>query len=1046
LLWSFARLASCDPKHVEPEPTHPYNTTTSPYDHGRIMTDVSSVKAHADLQPASVAFYREPPRPIFTNGSPALDGTIEEEDSSTIKCICGYAEDDGNTVLCEKCVTWQHIVCYYESTHNVPDIHECADCLPRPVDTKGAAEKQRQYREMRSIGERKGKPKTGATKSHKKRVKDPLGAVQPNGWAVHSNNEMQYNAERKSGSPRDQPPPAKKPKTSHRSSVSLSVISQTPALVPGSRKRTSSVLYNGHSPVKSPTNPYGPAEEFSLEFMHLYRLPEPEPTESNSYSDIRVANEISTWLNDRDALAEATRGLVPGQVFERIDRPIAEMELLAPQITKQTDEDPNITAHGLHPQWQFLTVENEVPMNGFIGELKGLIGRKDDYYSDPSNRWDLLRHPEPFVFFPPHLPIYIDTRREGTQLRYTRRSCNPNVAIKILTQGPESGYHFCFVAKDIIHPGDELTIGWEIDSEIRERLGQVLSNGEIHKDGFKKIEPWVACVLANFGGCACDTTKGRECLLERARRPNNIQIDPVQPLKLAKVRKIKKSQISPLSTGHATNSRAGSESFLRDGAEDEHIDSRSTSGSHKSSSRDITPATHFSVDGGDLKISERERRKIQQQEKLFEQLEHDQHKGKKGKRHSAGSTLNTPSLSSSVRRTARPSLYDANNYPQKQLGHSEPSPSNRNPREHSNGVARKTSGNSSKTVGSSAQRPKPVYVDSSCQTEDERPNTATSTPPLQVKLKVMRPPMSFKRKLLQQAQEDKLESLRNRTASVKLEARSPTAMKDVFPNKPSPSPTAASAPLEELVEMDISPEPTVAPAMREPTPDLERAHVKEPTPVPSADVDMPDAEEPRSPKSISLKVEDMPDAPNPETSSESTQPTIQPLPLLPPPPLDSAVATISPTQSIPTSIITPQRPVDLHVELPVKPDMAGITSSTNTVVTPGSVSSVITGSGIAQSPISVAPVASPFSPSVNNAVNSAPARKKLSLSAYTNRRKTLAATHTTSPSLPQGPSTSSPTMSHSSLPNQGSPGRSVEPPTLPAVSEETQPVQPTAST
>jgi hypothetical protein len=1009
------------------------------------MTDVSSIKAHADPQPASVALFRELPRSIFTHGSPALDGTIEEEESSTIKCICGYAEDDGSTVLCEKCDTWQHIVCYYESSQNVPDIHECADCLPRPVDIKGAAEKQRQYREMRSIGERKGKPKTGATKSHKKRVKDPLNTVQPNGWAVHSNNEMQYTAERKSGSPRDQPPPAKKPKTSHRSSVSLSVISQPPAFISGSRKRTNSIMYNGHSPVKSPTNPYGPAEEFSLEFMHLYRQPEPEPTESNSYSDIRVANEISTWLNDRDALAEATRGLEPGQVFERIDRPIAEMELLAPQIIKQTDEDPNLTAHGLHPQWQFLTVENEVPMNGFIGELKGLIGRKEDYFSDPSNRWGLLRHPEPFVFFPPHLPIYIDTRREGTQLRYTRRSCNPNVAIKILTQGPESGYHFCFVAKDIIHPGDELTIGWEIDSEIRERLGQVLSNGEIHKDGFKKIEPWVACVLANFGGCACDTTKGRECLLERARRPNNLQVDPIQPLKLAKVRKIKKSQISPLSTGYATNSRAGSETFLRDAVEDENVDSRSTSGSHKSSSRDITPATHFSVDGGDSKMSERERRKIQQQEKLFEQLEHDQHKGKRGKRHSAGSTLNTPSLIFSVSRTARPFLYDANTHPQKHLGHSEPSPSSRNPREHSNGVARKTSGNSSKTVGSNAHRSKPVYVDNSCQTDDDRPNTATSTPPLQAKLKIMRPPISFKRKLLQQAQEDKLESLRNRSASVKLEAKSPAAMQDTMCNKPSPSPTAASPSLEEPVEMDISPEPTVTPVVKEHSPARESTPVKEPTPAPSVDVDMRDAEEERSPKSISPKIERMPHSPN-GTSPATSHSTIQPLPQLSPPPWGSATSNASPEQPIPKPTVTPQKPVDLDVELSTKPDMAATTTSTNTVVTPGSISSIVTGSGIAKSPVSVAPTASLFSPSVNNSLNSAPARKKLSLSAYTNRRKTLAATHTTSPSLPQGPPTSSPTMSNSSLPNQGSPGRSVEPPTLPAVTEEPQPIQQTAST
>ena len=129
-------------------------------DTAHIGNDIESeVEDPIHPPPASIDFFREVPRPIFPNGSPDLDGTIEEEEEEfTIKCICDYAEDDGNTVLCEKCDTWQHIACYYGSFQNVPDIHECATCLPRPVDKRGAAEKQRQYREVRSIRERKGKP------------------------------------------------------------------------------------------------------------------------------------------------------------------------------------------------------------------------------------------------------------------------------------------------------------------------------------------------------------------------------------------------------------------------------------------------------------------------------------------------------------------------------------------------------------------------------------------------------------------------------------------------------------------------------------------------------------------------------------------------------------------------------------------------------------------------------------------------------------------------------------------------------------------------
>lgn len=603
------------------------------------MTDVSSIQAHADPQPAPAAFFGAGPlQPAYSHGSPGLDGAGDEEESSTIKCICGFADDDGNTVLCERCDTWQHIVCYYESAEHVPDVHECTDCSPRLVDSRRAAEKQRQRKELLNFSDRKGRPKT-TTKNPKKRTKDPLGSAQPNGWPTNSNGELHYNPERKSGSPRDLPPPNKRPKTNHRPSGSISVVSQAPALAPASRKRGGSVVVNGNSPVKSPTTIDGPIEDFSLEFMNLYTSPEPPSADNNSYTSLGVASDIAMWLKDPDALAEASGGKKPQDLFSRIEGTIQDLETsTAPTIHKQTEVNSNITAHGLHPQWHFITTDSPIADGGYVGELKGLVGRREEYCQDPDNRWTLLRHPEPFVFFPPHLPIYIDTRQEGNILRYARRSCSPNMTMKILVDA-SSDYHFCFVATRQIEPTEELTVGWDIDAEVSKQLSKVITNGA--KDGFRRIQPWVSCVLANFGGCACDQT--HECLLDRARRP---AAEPAQPTK-AKNKKMKKSQVSPLSTGRATNSRAGSETLHRDNGDDDNMDSRSTSGSHKSSSRDITPATHFSLDG-DVKMSDRERRKLQQQERLFEQMEDEQHKGKRGKRNSAGSTLNTPSIATSV--------------------------------------------------------------------------------------------------------------------------------------------------------------------------------------------------------------------------------------------------------------------------------------------------------------------------------------------------------------------------------------------------------------
>ena len=71
------------------------------------------------------------------------EDAVEEEDF-IIKCVCGYTGDDGNIVLCDRCETWQHIECYYhgEPGLNMNGPHFCIDCEPRPLDAKGATERQ----------------------------------------------------------------------------------------------------------------------------------------------------------------------------------------------------------------------------------------------------------------------------------------------------------------------------------------------------------------------------------------------------------------------------------------------------------------------------------------------------------------------------------------------------------------------------------------------------------------------------------------------------------------------------------------------------------------------------------------------------------------------------------------------------------------------------------------------------------------------------------------------------------------------------------------
>lgn len=56
-----------------------------------------------------------------------------KDEEYVIKCVCANEEDDGNTVLCEGCDTWQHINCYYRYPEKVADVHNCTDCVPRII-------------------------------------------------------------------------------------------------------------------------------------------------------------------------------------------------------------------------------------------------------------------------------------------------------------------------------------------------------------------------------------------------------------------------------------------------------------------------------------------------------------------------------------------------------------------------------------------------------------------------------------------------------------------------------------------------------------------------------------------------------------------------------------------------------------------------------------------------------------------------------------------------------------------------------------------------
>ena len=595
-------------------------------------------------------------RPLSSIERPANVPTVnpisaEEEEDYTIKCFCGFQVDDGLTVYCDRCETWQHIECYYFEDFrdgHPPDInkmeHVCVECDYRPYDKKGATERQKDR-----FRPEERKVKRTATKAPKKRPKLPESSVASTNGYSHDGNDSHHDPA--GGSPKDHGPPTKRPKTLHRASHSVNYFSPSPnaginaAKAPGSTSHTSRKTSN-----KQPFNGYC-SQPYSPEFLCLYdNDPGETPMQANLFNDIAITRSLSSWSRDVDSLSEAANNLSPQDVFLRCDEPLDRMTL--PSLHKQQRLGEPSDVGGRQPRWITLSVDTDTPKDAIVGELRGKIGHMSDYVQDPGNRWDYLRHPTPFVFFHPKLPIYIDTRQQGSICRYIRRSCQPNLEMKTILENTND-YHFCFIAKEDIGAGSELTISWTLDEHIRKYL-YLLNHPEIKRENNIDItvyfSDWVEKVLANFGGCACESLD--QCGLARYDRRGETHKNSTNSTngRTSKARNgFAKSTRTPDAMRNS-HSRASSEG--RNRQDDDTGNSRSTSGS-KSRSREATPTRNSISDFGcvpGLELSDREKRKLAALEKNFEQLEQEKQQPtqRKKKRNSAGSSLNTPTAASSV--------------------------------------------------------------------------------------------------------------------------------------------------------------------------------------------------------------------------------------------------------------------------------------------------------------------------------------------------------------------------------------------------------------
>lgn len=934
---------------------------------------------------------------------PLLDGNVDEEDDGEIICICNYNWDDGYTIQCETCNKWNHMECYYPNESDRPgqdQTHYCVDCQPRDIDAKRAATLQREKHQetLRDNGNKRPVSKGGRKKA--KEVLDNGPIV--NGWSADKHSHLHgHGRERKSASPRDQPPPAKRPKTAHRSSAAT-------ANGGTGRKRNGSTLNAQRSPSKSPAPTslsngiiYGPPiPACSEEFLQIPKLLKTHVnTDTNIWNSIDVTHSLSDWLQDPEAV-ERDCQLKQIEVFKRWDGPFENLPG-KPEVSMQIRADTKFTQTGEMVQYPCITGEEHIMPSTFIGELLGHVGFKSEYMDSPDSRWKSLRHCEPFVFFHPKLPLYIDARQEGSVYRYVRRSCRPNAEIQtIITEG--TTYHFCFMATKDILPGEEITVGWEFDDRIRAMYAQRshMTDSAWAPDVRDKIAAWVSNVLSNCGPCACS---GQGCPMGFFdRRGQSFPLDAQPATMKAPKRKRKIAHnTSPDESGRNSNqaSRSGSEARNVEGQEEDMTDSRSVSGSYRgSASRDMTPSTHYSVAALAPELSERERKKLMREEEMFKKQEEEKGKQRK-KRNSGGTNLNTPSANASVccdqamlemLQTLTPTHH------QRQLGqptnskYADAGTSSKNPTTSSRSSTGRRGGrqaqSSSRGESKSSVKPtpRPTYVDSAiqCDMDNDEPITKpVVTPPKRKQY------ISITQRLLRRCASNnfkrKAESI-ERDASDDIKTLPPPPQGDTMDIDKDESPKPEAETADVLPLSPISDKVKEAEAIADAQAEAVSKPVSTMSPIENHDSEMKDADDEYEPEPATTPPRPAQQHIKPDLSSphdEEVRLTSNPPMDPPPPPWPTKAPTESPTTAkevVKGELVS--RP-ELHLPIPAMsteaPSASGSTeeSAQGAPKSPSVQTQALTPNSI-------------FPPSVSAALNPSPiARKKMSLSDYTKRSK-----------------------------------------------------------
>ncbi|WRT65245.1 uncharacterized protein IL334_002188 [Kwoniella shivajii] len=485
------------------------------------------------------------------------------EDNTIIRCICGITEDDGFTIQCEGCGSWEHGLCFnYMDEASAPDQYFCELCKPRPFDAVKARELQHMVQdEQRRVREaaivqgapiaEKEKPRNKNAKSKRARLESVL---------------IENQSENRDGGGKEEspgvmgPPPTIKPKRKQpgpKPRIKQPTMDSTPG--PSSKEQVQQI-----QPIlEEPEDEYFRVEPWALEYTpikeNIVRGIAARQTMRNVYKEWVDAEEEliaakSRAVHNPSGLPSPTESgvlrlspdnLFPPPDFHILAPPVPpvflsgpDLELLASPTSIQAVEDApsflpltyaeNISKHGVYTRPTIYSVYAEEPITfgSFIGEFKGEVVDCESYRKDPINQYSSLGLPKPHVrSIGPPVNLMIDARGYGNDLRFVRSGCHPNAVLRPLLwrssehESPKLKLGL-FASKDI-GKRDEVVLGWEWDDQhvvhsLRSIIhAAMLSDGSLASPSFStssnkiinqlsdKIDSVLTHIFGTFTSCAC---------------------------------------------------------------------------------------------------------------------------------------------------------------------------------------------------------------------------------------------------------------------------------------------------------------------------------------------------------------------------------------------------------------------------------------------------------------------------------------------------------------------------------------------------------------